>query len=145
LQQFDEAYFAEYGFETLPEGTSIHLAYGLEEELYAYQRERTSVLFSIVDRTNEGVELAVTPSLLDMPVEPPFLFTLNDPVDIRNLFEAHARTADALDFPHTRVAQYLALRHLNRKYGEPVADELIAFLTGSDWDYSRKLTAIINS
>lgn len=138
-------YYEQFGFLALERESEVELTYGIVEAMVSQLQlpSRHSVLFSIVQYGKE-IKQIVTPALLNMPSDPPFLITLSSKADIINLFDEHRRSADGLDFAHSRIAQYLTLWHLARAAGADIDPEIVAYLTRSELDWDQKLYTVVD-
>lgn len=144
MKVLSDEYYEQFGFLALRRERKVELTYGIIENMVSRLElpSRNSVLFSIVQYGKE-IKQIVTPALLNMPSEPPFLITLSSKTDIIRLFDEHRRAADSLEFPHERIAQYLTLWHLAREAGSDVDPEIIAYLTRSEMEWARKLYTVV--
>jgi hypothetical protein len=148
MTELTNAYFEQFGFVVFTAERTTDLMYGV-----AHEREveedlalpRSSVLFSIIDQADDRVRMSVTPALLDVSVETPFLIDLTAPEEIRQLFDATCAKAQALDLPQGRIAEYLALRQLNRRLGEHADYRLLAYLARIDMNYTEKLAIVMRA
>jgi hypothetical protein len=140
MTELTNAYFEQFGFVVFTEEHTSDLMYGV-----AHEREvetdlalpRSSVLFSIIDQAGHDVRMSVTPALLDVSVQTPFLIDLTAAEEIRQLFDATCEKASALDIPRGRIAEYLALRQLNYR--------LLAYLARIDMSYPEKLAILLRA
>ena len=87
-------------------------------------------------------QLIMNPAMLDMPLDPAFLITLQGWEAISDVFDGHRLLADNLGLPAHRVAEYLALRHMTRLGGRVRAAEEVAEAIRRYSSYEAKLSAL---
>jgi hypothetical protein len=136
-------YFYDYGFMIEPH-TRVRSA--LIWQPGAHAPNRQAISFSLYETPADPREvysqLVMNPAMLDMPLEPAFLITLQGWEQIHEVFVGHGQLAKSLDLPQHRVAEYLALRHMTRLGGRVRSAEQVADAIRRYQTYEAKLAAL---